>query len=216
VNPDPAPVVAGEGTRSALQAQLPKTARFRFAYLVAFCLLFLGYSAWLKHALLEDKSPLKNLPIGGKMPDFTLNDTQGHPVKLSTLLHQKKTVLIDFWASWCGPCRIEMPMLEKMAKDDESRGLVILAVNEDTKHDDRDAYLAAKPLTLPILLDTGGELAEKTGIKAYPTSIVVRSDGTVLSVSEGLDQFLQVRVEAALRAHPAVPIKKVPESIPSQ
>jgi cytochrome c biogenesis protein CcmG, thiol:disulfide interchange protein DsbE len=216
VHLDPASPVAREDARSAAPAPPSKKPRFRSATLVVFCLLFLGYSAWLKHALLQDKSPLENLPIGGVMPDFTLNDTHGQAVKLSTLLRQNKTVLIDFWASWCGPCRIEMPMLEKLAKDDQSRGLVILAVNEDTEPDKRDAYLAAKPLTFPILLDNGRAFAEKTGIKAYPTTIVVRSDGTILSVGEGLDQFLQFKVEAALRAKPTAKGKKAPETVPSQ
>ena len=73
----------------------------------------------------------------GPAPDFTLKSTAGQNVKLSDF--KGKVVLINMWASWCGPCRQEMPILDKLAKD--NKDLVVLGVNQDEEASERDAFL---------------------------------------------------------------------------
>jgi peroxiredoxin len=166
--------------------------------------LFFGtfalFSILLKNELRKETSPLAELPLGRPMPDFTLRDTQGGEFTLSRIVSHKKLVLINFWATWCPPCRLEMPDFEKMYEKSSRRGLLIIAVNEDTEPEKLEAYLQQKPVSFPILIDRDGVLAKKFGIRAFPTTILVAADDKIMAVIEGLDQYMKYRVDGVLQA----------------
>lgn len=113
-------------------------------------------------------------PAGQATPDFSLADGQGKTWKLSQA--RGKVVIVNFWASWCEPCRAEMPSLQQLA-DFYGNDLVVLAVN----FKERDAKVAqfaqAAGLSLPMPMDRDGAVAASYGVKIFPSTIVVGKDG---------------------------------------
>src|SRR5215207_6654557 len=112
--------------------------------------LFAAFSISVKNQLRKETSPLEALPLGSMMPSFALEDTQGNSVNFEAGPQTAKLTLINFWASWCGPCRMEMPSFQRIYTAKEKEGFLILAVNEDEKRSDLDTYLAKKPVAFPI------------------------------------------------------------------
>src|SRR5579862_4440517 len=102
------------------------------------------------------------------MPDFTLPDLTGQDVALSKISAGKKVVMIDFWATWCGPCRMEMPGFEKLFTEHAKDGLLIVAVSEDEDRAALDKYLKEKHLSFPVLSDGNHAVASRFGVKAFP------------------------------------------------
>jgi peroxiredoxin len=168
-------------------------------------LIALGFGAFavlsilLKNELRKDTSPLEQFPLGKPMPDFALQDLQGKEFTLSQTEPQEKVILVNFWASWCAPCRLEMPGFEKMYQKDGSKGFLIVGIDEDSEPDKLAAYLKEHPVSFPILADPNGTLAKKFKIESLPTSILVSSQGKILSVVEGMDPYMDYRVQGILK-----------------
>jgi cytochrome c biogenesis protein CcmG/thiol:disulfide interchange protein DsbE len=167
-------------------------------------ILFVGafavFSVMVKNELRRDKSPLQSLQIGQPMPDFTLVDSSGKEYTLSKIIGKNKLVLINFWASWCAPCRLEMPGFEKLQASKGKDGLLILAINEDEDRSQMDAYLKEKPMSFPVLLDPASVLMTRLGGRALPTTILVGGDGKIREVTEGVQEYLDATVEGQLKA----------------
>ena len=119
----------------------------------------------------------------GPAPDFTLKSTTGQNVKLSDL--KGKVVLINMWASWCGPCRQEMPVLDKLAKNNKDAGLVVLGVNQDEEASERDAFLKDNPVSFQILDDSKHAVAGLFKSKTQPSSFFVDRAGNLVHAHEG-------------------------------
>src|SRR5678816_2224599 len=100
--------------------------------------LFGAFSIKVKNDLRREKSPLEAVQIGQTLADFTLPSASGTDITFSQARAQNKVVMINFWASWCAPCRIEMPSFEKMYQSKKDSGLLILAVNEDEERGKMD------------------------------------------------------------------------------
>jgi thiol-disulfide isomerase/thioredoxin len=190
-----------------------RNSRGKAVLIATFLGLFAVFSVLLKNELRKEKSPLALLPLGHPMPDFTLQDTRGSDYSIGKIAPQKKLVLINFWATWCTPCRLEMPNLEKLYEKNSGEGLLILAVNEDRDPGKLSAYLKEKPVGFPVLVDHDGALAERLGIRAFPTTILVPADGKIMAVVEGLDQYMAFRVEAELHKNEQRKVKKADASV---
>src|SRR5205823_3631509 len=115
----------------------------------------------------------------------------GQTVKFSDVSRQNKLVMINFWASWCTPCRMEMPEFERVYGTRKTEGFTILAISVDTEREKLDAYLKNKPVSFPVLIDKNGALSKQFGIGALPTTILVDRDGKVIHVVEGVDPYVQ-------------------------
>ena len=122
-------------------------------------------------------------PASGPAPDFTAKSLAGPNVKLSEL--KGKVVLVNFWASWCGPCRQEMPILDALAKANKDSGLVVLGVNQDEDSDERDAFLKDNGVSFPILDDSKNEIAKAYKSPAQPSSFFVDRKGNIAHVHQG-------------------------------
>jgi len=140
---------------------------------------------------------VKTIVVGKKAPDFTQNDPEGNPVKLSDFLG--KYVLIDFWASWCGPCRQENPNLVKAYAEYKDKGFEILGVSLDNK-DGKEAWLTAiekDGLTWPQVSDLNywsNAVALMYGVRAIPQNHLIDPEGIILANNlrgEALDDFLK-------------------------
>lgn len=113
--------------------------------------------------------------IEGAAPDFTLKSKSGENMRLEDLRGQ--VVMLNFWASWCGPCRQEMPHMEDIFKKYEKFGFTVLAVSVDENPEDANRFLDAVPVSFPILYDTESRVSELYGVDAMPTTVMIDRDG---------------------------------------
>ena len=117
------------------------------------------------------------IQVGNQAPDFTLSDLDGNNVSLSDFRGQG--VLLNFWASWCGPCRAEMPYLQQIHEEWSYLGVVLLTVNlEESSATARDFAISNK-LSFPVLLDTQAEVAREYGVSGIPTTLFIDKDGII-------------------------------------
>jgi peroxiredoxin len=127
------------------------------------------------------KAPL----LGEEAPDFTLQTLDGKDVTLAQ--HEgKDVVILDFWASWCAPCRRGLPILEKVATEFADKNVVLYPVNllEPKVQAERAAEMLK--LTSTVLLDTKGEVGDKFGVGPIPHSVIIDKDGIVQAVHQGI------------------------------
>ena len=115
--------------------------------------------------------------------DFTLPLTDGASFRLGQ--QRGKTVLVNFWATWCPPCREEMPALERLYRRHKDHGLVLVAISIDADPKVVMPYVSASKLTFPIALDPKAEVANKYGVRALPSSFVIDRDGTMAGLALG-------------------------------
>jgi len=115
--------------------------------------------------------------VGSRAPDFRLQDMSGQTVSLNDF--RGKPVLLNFWATWCGPCRGEMPYMEQVYREWKSLGLVLYAVNIGESASQVSDFLDYYILTMPVLLDTGQATATKYAITGIPTTYFIDKDGII-------------------------------------
>ena len=128
----------------------------------------------------------KTTPIGlgpGKpAPDFKLKTLDGKEVSLSD--YRGKVVLINFWATWCPPCREEMPLFKRVYERYKNKGFEILAVSTDTSVDPVKKFVKEYKLDFPVLLDTDN-ISSLYGIQGLPTSFLIDREGKIVKVRLG-------------------------------
>lgn len=114
---------------------------------------------------------------------FTLKDLQGQSLSLRDL--RGKKVMLNFWATWCGPCRIEIPSMVKLYDEFHSRGFEILAVNLREDSAKVAQFVKQSDMRFPILLDKGGIVATNYFVRGIPTSVFVDDEGIIQNVHVG-------------------------------
>jgi cytochrome c biogenesis protein CcmG, thiol:disulfide interchange protein DsbE len=157
------------------------------------------YIVWSAPSQAEQNSGLPTAPAAGFVaPDFELVGIDGKTYRLSSL--QGKVILVNFWASWCPPCKAEMPAMESVFLKFKNQEFTILAVNATHQ----DALTAAyqfsqdQDLTFPILLDKDGSVNRLYEINSLPTSFFIDRDGMIQDVIIGgpmSEALLRIRVE---------------------
>jgi len=119
--------------------------------------------------------------------DFELQDLSGTTRRLSDF--NGKVVFLNFWATWCGPCRFEMPSMEKLYQQFKSSGLEIVAVNLQEDRDSVQRFVDEYDLSFHVLLDTTGRIGATYGARSIPTTYIVGRDGTVLAGTIGTREW---------------------------
>ena len=123
--------------------------------------------------------------IGAAVPDFTLTAAQTEkPITLSDL--RGRPVVLNFWATWCGPCRIEMPAFEVAYRDNQQENLSVLAINYAESSQMVLDFGAELGLSFPLLLDPDGRVHELFQIIGYPSTLFIAPDGTLASAHIGM------------------------------
>ena len=122
-------------------------------------------------------------PARKPVPVLAGTDLDGQVWRLADL--RGKAVLINFWASWCEPCRAEMPSLQLLAQQYGPEKLVVLAVNFKESAPVVQRYVQRTDFALPVLLDPTGVIAREWGIKVFPTTVLVAANGQVRSLVRG-------------------------------
>jgi peroxiredoxin len=137
------------------------------------------------------------LTVGQTAPEISLIDKDGNTITLSSL--KGKVVLIDFWASWCGPCKATLPAVVKLYNKFKDQGFDVLGVSLDT---DKEAWLRTiKAYKLPYTLvdDAASDAATDYGVYAIPTSFLVDKTGTIIAIdNDGRPLSLSKKIKKAL------------------
>ena len=132
--------------------------------------------------------------------NFTLPDLDGKPRKLSD--YRGKVVLVNFWATWCPPCRREMPSMERLSQRLKDQPFVILAINQ--QEDPEEVFVFTGQLdpapTFPILFDRTSKVANAWGVLGLPASFIVDQQGRVVYRAMGGREFDHPEIERAIRS----------------
>jgi peroxiredoxin len=120
---------------------------------------------------------------GAAAPEFQLPAAAGSAVGLADLKGQ--VVLLNFWASWCGPCRQEMPLLDQLYRKYRAAGFTLLGVNVEPKSDDAASFLKSTPVSFPILFDRDSKVSKLYEVSGMPSTVILDRKGNVRYVHHG-------------------------------
>ncbi len=151
-------------------------------------LILLAGALWIVFSAAPEQAGtargLQTAPREGFLaPDFTLQDLKGQTYTLSDL--QGKAVLLNFWATWCPPCRAEMPALDRVYAAYQAQGVVVLAVTADDTRSEAGAFAAEYGLSFPILVDSSAAAARAYRVTSLPTSFFIDPQGVIRKVIVG-------------------------------
>ena len=135
--------------------------------------------------------------VGKAAPEFTVPAPDGKPYSLAAL--QGKPVLLDFWATWCAPCRASMPTVEQISRDYKDQGLVVLGVNSGEDRDTVREFLKKTPMPYPAVLGVDNGILKDYQVTVYPTFVLIGADGKIAAYEMGFggEARLRAMVEKA-------------------
>lgn len=155
-------------------------------YILAFILFVMIAYFGLKHEK-EDSSAYKP-PVAQSLPDFTFKSLNGEEIRLSSL--KGKVVLVNFWATWCPPCKEEMPIFEKEYRRCKDKGFEVLAVNMDTSEGALERFLQNNPYSFTIVRPTE-KVEKELNLMGFPTSYLVDREGRIHRIKLGIYRELE-------------------------
>ncbi|GAB4401416.1 MAG: TlpA disulfide reductase family protein [Rhodoferax sp.] len=141
--------------------------------------------------------PALALDAGQAAPAFDLPGTTGQNVSLSQFAG--KTVYLDFWASWCGPCKQSFPWMNRLQERFGARGFQVVAINVDQRSADAQAFLKENPAQFTVAFDPAGKTPKAYAIKGMPSSVLIGPDGKVLSQHTGFKVEQRAELEAQIQ-----------------
>ena len=143
-----------------------------------------------------------SLDAGAAAPDLNLPGLKD-AVNLAAL--KGKVVYVDFWASWCGPCKQSFPFMNELQSKYGAKGFEIVAVNLDAKRGDADKFLAEVPARFNIAFDSKGETAKRFEVKGMPSSYLIGRDGKVIAEHKGFKEEERTQLDARIAQALATP-----------
>jgi len=184
-------------SREPLRQALPVKTILGLVALAALTIL-LTWRARLIERTLEREREEPAL-VGKLAPDFSASTLDGRTVSLADFRGQKK-VVVSFWASWCGPCRLEMPGLIKFYKDhhNASSDFEILAISIDEDIKEAADFATVQKLNFPVLLDPRQKIANAYEVEGIPTMFIIDKDGKIISGQIGYDMSMEFRLASML------------------
>jgi cytochrome c biogenesis protein CcmG/thiol:disulfide interchange protein DsbE len=158
---------------------------------LAVALVGLRVGVW--HQAAESAKPVEGYPA----PNFTLPDLNGRKVVLKNIIARNKVTVINFWATWCPPCRAEIPELKRFYRKYSSRGMTVLAIDLQEKPGTVSAFARKNAMNFPVLTDTTGKIGNLYQVLSLPNTFILDQKGTIRAVIKGgtnlatLDQKVQ-------------------------
>ena len=160
------------------------------------CLLITALAASLSCA--GPRSSWQTSPLVGKPVNISANRLDGREERVPG--PRARATVVDFWATWCDPCRDQMPLLDRLFTEYRERGVEVYAVSFDEDRNALEEFLARIPVGFPVLWDKGGSaLAEKMDITRLPTTLILDRDGVVRAVHLGFEKGEGSALERELR-----------------
>jgi len=156
-------------------------------------------------------TPVTDLPTA---PDFKLSDVEGNVHRLAD--YRGKVVIINFWATWCPPCRAEMPSMQRAWEKLEKEGIVMLAINVGQNEDAVFRFTADYPVEFPLLLDQDSSVTGNYPVKGLPTTFIVDPQGRIAYRAVGGREWDDDELLAPVRALRNDTPKSIPMGIGSQ
>lgn len=155
-----------------------------------------GMILWIGSPRLDTSASVEPpLPkIGSPIPSFDLPDVDGRMISNKEYLGTP--LMINFWATWCAPCKLEMPLLQKTAKRYE-KSLTVFAVNFDEPKETVIKYVSQNSIDIPVVLDESGAMANSYGVHAFPVTFFIDKEGILQSIHIG--QLSEVLVKTYLK-----------------
>jgi peroxiredoxin len=133
-----------------------------------------------------------SITVGRRAPDFTLRDPEGKQVRLKDL--KDKVVVLSFWATWCPPCRMEMPHLEALQKKYAGKPVKVIGVNTDKQGKALRNWMKARNLTFTVVADTNHKVSGQYQVEAFPTLYVIDKKGIVREHILGFDPEMETNL----------------------
>jgi len=140
--------------------------------------------------------PVQALEVGDQVPELELPGN-GQTVKLPK--QPGKVIYLDFWASWCGPCRQSFPWMNAMQDKYKKQDFEVIGVNLDGQAADAEKFLAKVPAKFTIAYDAKGNSARQYGVKGMPTSLLIGKDGKVIYMHMGFNNEGREKLEQAIQ-----------------
>jgi peroxiredoxin len=137
-------------------------------------------------ATLSTPAHAERADVGRQAPAFEATTLAGQPIAMADL--KGRVLLVDFWASWCDPCREEFPEFEALYQEFRDRGVEIVAVSVDRKRENAEAFLAKHPVTFAVVHDDDHAIADRFKPRAMPTAYVIDQAGVVRFVHLGFQR----------------------------
>lgn len=128
-------------------------------------------------------SPAQAVTLDKVAPDFTLKSLKQGNLKLSE--QAGNVVLLNFWATWCAPCRKEMPLLNNLHNKYKALGFSVIGVNVEEQSDKAKQYISSYPVDFPVLFDTTNKVSKSYDVLAMPTTVIIDRNGVVRFLHEG-------------------------------
>ena len=135
--------------------------------------------------------------VGERAPPFALPTAAGDMVALERL--RGRVVYVDFWASWCGPCRRSFPWMNAMQRKYGAQALAIVAINVDKKRDDATRFLSEMPAEFTVVYDAPGAVPAAYAVKGMPSSYVIDQNGNVSAIELGFRDESPATLEQKIR-----------------
>ena len=165
---------------------------FQTSMIVITVLLSLIQSAWSQNNVLHE---VKGTPYAA---DFTLKDIDGKQHRLSD--YRGKVVIINFWATWCPPCRFELPSMEKLWQLTRDQEIVMLAINIGEDGDTIFTFTSDYPVTFPLLMDRDSSVLKQYPVLGIPTSFVLDTEGRIIYRAVGTREWDDKAIVQAILA----------------
>jgi peroxiredoxin len=174
-----------------------RPSRLNLSALLVRCVLLF---AILATPVLAQPSTPQTLPafLGKPAPGFTLPDTEGHSHQLSD--YRGKVVVLNFWATWCPPCREEMPAMERLHQLIGDEDIAVVAINVGEDEDTIFRFTGDYPVTFPLLMDQGGRIVEEYPVIGLPTTYIIDPGGIIRHRAVGTREWDAPELVEELRA----------------
>jgi thiol-disulfide isomerase/thioredoxin len=136
--------------------------------------------------------------IGDPAPAFALPRAEGTMIALADL--RGRVVYVDFWASWCGPCRRSFPWMNEIEQRYAAKGLTVVAINVDAKREDAERFLHQYPAKFAVVYDASGATPRAYDVKAMPSSYVIDRNGKIARIEQGFLDEKRDALEESIRS----------------
>lgn len=178
------------GRRTAQRQKKIQQSKFLLAFALILILSGVGSLVWmsLKTAVPPQTTNSYGAPAlaqkGGTVTEFSIGSLAGGNIALSD--YAGDVIIMNFWATWCPPCRAEMPGLNRFYEAYRDKGVVLLAINEEESVETVRPFIQNNNFTFPILLDLQGRVAQQYSTRSFPTTFIIDRHGTIQHVQTGV------------------------------